>query len=77
MNDFIDFCVDMWGFILFVLLVVVGIFALVYVIADADIKAKNEFIAECMQHQEHYQCVALWRAGESHDQVVPVFIPVR
>lgn len=38
---------------------------------------KAAFMAECIQHRENYECVAMWRAGKSHASVVPVFIPVR
>lgn len=48
----------------------------VLVICDHQVKEQEAWMAECQQERKHYECVALWRQGENHSQVIPVFIPV-
>lgn len=45
-------------------------------IATRENAQKAAWMAECVKDRKHYECVAMWRAGEQHDQVVPVFIPI-
>lgn len=69
---------DWFGWFLcgFFLLALAGVVVCIFVAATDHSEA--DFIAECSQHEPHYQCVAKWRAGESHTTVapVPVVIPV-
>ena len=38
---------------------------------------EKAFMAECVADgRKNYECVAMWRAGENHSQVMPVFIPM-
>lgn len=63
------------NWILIFIAVFVGLFAgLCGVSWLADSAAEDRFVAECQQHEPHYRCVALWRAGESHAS--PVVVPV-
>lgn len=63
------------SFAISIALVVLGIAAVVSVAIFRDSKAEDEFMQECQQHEPHYRCVALWRAGEK-SQAYPVVIPV-
>lgn len=40
---------------------------------------RDAFMAECEKDRKHYECEAMWRAGNSHSAVVPMpmIIPVR
>lgn len=40
-------------------------------------RAEQAFMAECTTERKRYECVAMWRAGETGTQVVPVVVPVR
>jgi len=44
--------------------------------AEAEKKKRDDWMAECRADgKKNYECVAMWRAGEKHTEVVPVFIP--
>lgn len=77
MRDFIDFVQDCWGLILFVVLITAATIAVLVVAISGDAEQRAEFMAACQEDHKAYECVAMWRAGESHTAVVPVIIPVR
>ena len=41
---------------------------------DAD--AKAEFMEECTQHYEKFECTALWRDGDTRRSAPPIVIPM-
>lgn len=55
---------------------VAGVFFLIGA-AQSDSRARTAFMTQCLQDRKEYECVAMWRAGDSHTQVVPVVMPVR
>lgn len=57
-------------------LVAAGVFLMVGAV-QSDSRAQAAFMAQCLQDHKEYECVAMWRAGESHTQVVPMPIIVR
>lgn len=56
---------------------VVAILTGILHLGKIDAAKRERFIAQCTQDHKEYECVAMWRAGESHTQVVPVVIPTR
>lgn len=72
-----DWIVDNLGWVLVGTLVLMAAFFVAAV--DADSKARNAFMRECLQDHKQYECTAMWRAGERHERttVVPVFVPHR
>lgn len=54
--------------------------ALMVFSTDAEQKAKKaheaSFMSECQQDRKHYECEAMWRAGEDHEHMIPVVIPM-
>ena len=37
---------------------------------------EKRFMAECQQDKKRYECEAMWRAGEDHEHLIPVVIPM-
>lgn len=45
-------------------LIVLGFFVALFILASSQIERQRKaFMAECQEHQKHYECVAMWRAG--------------
>lgn len=59
---------------LFLFMVLLGAIA---ICVKNDNDANNKFMQECGQDHKRYECEAMWRSGESHEQMVPVFIPMQ
>ena len=61
--------------------VIVALIALLvvamFMAAKTNAEARKAFMAECTQHRENYECIAMWRAGEKNNTYIPVVIPVR
>ena len=36
---------------------------------------RHAFMVACLKDRKEYECTAMWRAGESHEQIIPIFIP--
>lgn len=54
-----------------VLLVVVLVWGCVVLSRDYKQK-KDEFMSACVKDRKEYECVAMWRAGNSHTIVMPM-----
>jgi hypothetical protein len=70
---------DWTGWILTAILVLFGLLMFIGLpIAIASDHSAEDFIAECSQHEPHYQCVAKWRSGQPDTVVTPapIVIPV-
>lgn len=68
-----DWIADHLGWIILALFA--GIVWLAIYVAQAESVQRKAFMLECIKDRKEYECVAMWHAGESHTQVVPVFIP--
>lgn len=66
---------DILGWITLGLIVMV--FALFFVWSWATIEAQRRFMTECKQYRKHYECVAMWRAGNADGNVVVVPMAIR
>jgi hypothetical protein len=64
---------DNFGWVILGACVLVAFFTL-WAVQD-DQQKERAFMAECQQHRAHYECVAMWRAGDTQTQIVPVFVP--
>lgn len=60
---------------IFLLLTAVAIAVFVAAV-HGDNLDEARFMRECQAYRKHYECEAMWRAGENHTQVMPVFIPM-
>lgn len=47
------------------------------VIVNQDSEARASFMRQCLEDRKEYECVAMWRAGQSHTTVVPIYTPTR
>lgn len=68
---FLDKCIG-WALAAFIALCFAGMFAG----AHADAEARRTFMTECQKERKDYECTAMWRAGESRAQVVPMPIVI-
>lgn len=61
----------------FVALILVFCFFLVKNDMVNEKKEREQFLVECLQDHKKYECDALWRAGKSDTEIVPMFIPIQ
>jgi uncharacterized membrane protein len=75
---FMDWVDDHIGWVLFsgALLALAGVFWLISEGVKADRIARDQFMAECVQHRQNYECVAMWRQGQQTTDTVVVPMPV-
>lgn len=74
MADFIeDHLTITVGLVLGVVCAVLG--ALIVWIARVDAAEKADFMAECLKDRKSYECVAMWRAGDTKVVPMPIVIP--
>lgn len=57
--------------------VVLGIGALTIFALIDDGRARTAFMAECRQHRQNFECVAMWRAGQTSTVVMPMPVVIR
>lgn len=64
-----------WFIFIFVVLAIVAIILLF----KQDAADSRRFMTECMKDKKEYECVAMWRAGQTHTAVMPlpIVIPMR
>lgn len=81
-DNFADSCLESLAGTLFLFVVssaalVIPIIGLFVLLSDGG-KAEQEFMSECLQHRPRYECVAMWRAGDSkpYPIVIPMPIPM-
>lgn len=55
---------------------VVGLVYAAHIQSERERQERDDFMAECMRERKHYECQAMWRAGEKHTELVPVVMPV-
>jgi hypothetical protein len=67
---------DYWPNVVFVA-ALIALAVSVYMAITTYEAEKSAFMDECLQHRENYECVAMWRGGNSNVVPVPVVIPVR
>jgi len=62
-----------------ILTIVLAFAAGTYWALQAEAKQRAAFMAECQQERKHYECVAMWRQGESSVAPMPmtIIVPVR
>lgn len=69
------------GLIGLFLLVITGLGVAVVHDARQDAKEHKHFMEQCLKDHKEYECTALWRAGEDHDNTavipMPIYIPSR
>lgn len=59
------------------IIIVVGVLGLgIYATRQDNIARTDAFMSECQKDRKHYECVAMWRAGESRTTAVPVIVQV-
>lgn len=58
-------------------LLIIGIIVLMVVALGiagyAETQQNKTFMEECMKDRKEYECVAMWRAGNTHTVVVPIY----
>lgn len=76
--DWITYTFDVPLCIVMALMLLAGWAFLAAYIRDDKAKKDHEaaFMAECQQDKKHYECEAMWRAGEDHEHMIPVVIPM-
>lgn len=73
----VDLTLGAWPLAFGTLLIVAAIALSLVAAVRADNAALEEFMRQCQQDHKEYECIAMWRAGDSHTQVVPVVVPIR
>lgn len=70
---------ELWPVYGIVLVILALLIFMVYVMKESHKeteKQKAAFMAECLEYQKQYECVAMWRSGESNDNTTVVPMPV-
>jgi hypothetical protein len=55
----------------------VAISVLIALVAISNKRDRDAFMVACQKDRKEYECVAMWRAGDSHTTVMPIVMPVR
>lgn len=69
-----------WLVVGILLFAIVGIVLAVWTIHEGskeEEKKRQEFMVDCLKERKQYECTSMWRSGEKHEEVVPIFIPMR
>ncbi len=46
------------------------VLVLVFIGASGSLKEEAQFMSECQRDHKHYECVAMWRAGEKKTEII-------
>ncbi len=65
-----DFVYDNLGWIL--VGIIVGLLTITVLAFRQEAKAREAFMAQCLEDRKQYECFAMWRSGQNHTVVVPM-----